>query len=78
VIDGIEIIDVSPIDTSLLGHSYLTTEPVFKDLFELLRKGGSPKERCGISPTCYLEALKWTNGLEYWRFIKLTSRGDSR
>jgi esterase/lipase superfamily enzyme len=71
VIEGVDTIDVSPIDTSLLGHSYLTTRPVFQDLLQLLRQGRAPTERCAIVSTCYLETLKWRNGLEYWRFLKL-------
>jgi esterase/lipase superfamily enzyme len=70
VMEGIDTIDVSPIDTTFLGHSYLTTKPVFQDLLNLLRSGGGPGERCGSLPKCYLEALRWTNGLAYWRFIK--------
>src|SRR5262249_896224 len=39
VTEGMDTIDVSPVDTTLLGHDYLATKAVFRDLFELLRHG---------------------------------------
>lgn len=71
VIEGADTIDVSPINTSLLGHSYLTTRPVFQDLFQLFRQGTGPGERCKLAIKCYLETLKWKNGLDYWRFLSV-------
>lgn len=68
VVEGMDTIDVSPVDTSLIGHNYLATQAVFRDLFELLRYGTAPHERCG-TPRCYLEMLT-TGSLRYWRFIK--------
>lgn len=68
VTEGMDTIDVSPVDTTLLGHDYLATKAVFRDLFELLRHGTAPHERCG-TPTCYLETVTSGN-LRYWRLLK--------
>jgi esterase/lipase superfamily enzyme len=69
VLPGMDTIDASPVDTSLIGHDYLATKAVFQDLFELLIHGKAPQERCG-RPKCYFEAL--TRGeIKYWRFLKL-------
>ena len=69
VVPGMDTIDVSPVDTSLIGHDYLATKAVFLDLFELLIHGKAPQERCG-TPKCYFEALT-LGEIKYWRFLKL-------
>lgn len=68
LVDGVDTIDVSPIDTSLLGHDYLATGKVFRDLFALLTRGAPPDERCG-TPRCYFETVAKAN-LRYWRFVQ--------
>jgi esterase/lipase superfamily enzyme len=68
VVEGMDTIDASPVDTSLIGHDYLATKPVFLDLFELLAHGAAPQDRCG-TPKCYFEVLA-SGGLRYWRFLK--------
>ena len=58
---GIDTIDVSLVDTTLIGHSYYgENRSVISDLFNLLR-GRSPNERC-----CLL--VKSKQGLPYWQF----------
>jgi esterase/lipase superfamily enzyme len=46
VIEGIDTVDASGIDTDLLGHGYYAeSEPILKDFFALLRSGVLPGER---------------------------------
>ena len=48
IVDGIDTIDASTVETSLLGlgHSYFAeTEPLLSDLYTLLHRGGAPDER---------------------------------
>jgi esterase/lipase superfamily enzyme len=62
VIPGLDTIDASGIDTSLLGHSYeASCKPVMNDLGLLIRTGFAPLER-------KLPARKTTDGLGYWGF----------
>jgi len=62
VIPGLDTIDASGIDTSLLGHSYeASCKPVMNDLGLLIRTGFAPLER-------KLPARKTTDGLDYWGF----------
>lgn len=47
---GIDVIDASAVDTSLVGHSYYgDNRSVLADLFWLLRKGEPPESRFGMS-----------------------------
>jgi esterase/lipase superfamily enzyme len=47
---GIDVIDASAVDTSLIGHSYYgDNRSVLSDLFWLLRKGEPPESRFGMS-----------------------------
>ena len=49
VVDGIDTIDVSALDTSLLGHSYFGDQrSVIADLYYLLRDGLDPARRRGL------------------------------
>jgi esterase/lipase superfamily enzyme len=49
VILGIDTIDVSSVDTSLLGHSYYAERrSVLSDMFTLIRDGTPPSERFGL------------------------------
>jgi esterase/lipase superfamily enzyme len=49
VVDGVDTIDVSALDTSLLGHSYFGDQrSVITDLYYLLRDGLDPARRAGL------------------------------
>jgi esterase/lipase superfamily enzyme len=49
-IDGIDVIDASAVDTSLVGHSYYgDNRSVLADLFWLISKGEPPETRFGMS-----------------------------
>ena len=66
VVDGVDTIDASEIDVSLLGlgHSYVgDVRAVVLDLFNLIRHGHSPAERGGLD-----EALRGT--ARYWRIAR--------
>ncbi len=61
VVDGIETIDASVIDTSLLGHSYFADAlRLVGDLLAVIRDGAPPPERS-------LERLV-KEGIPYWKF----------
>jgi esterase/lipase superfamily enzyme len=63
VTPGVDSIDVSAVDTSLLGHSYYgDNTSVISDIARLLRTGFPPERRCGIQAVG--EAL-----LRYWTFL---------
>jgi esterase/lipase superfamily enzyme len=62
VIPGLDTIDASGIDTSLLGHSYeASCKPVRDDLGLLIGKGVAPSER-------KLPSRQNNEGLGYWAF----------
>lgn len=62
LVDGIETIDVSRIDLSLLGHSYYgSTEPILDDLSELLGESRRPSQRTWLRST-------ERDGVQYWTF----------
>jgi esterase/lipase superfamily enzyme len=62
IVPGVDTLDVSAIDTSLLGHSYYgENKSVLADLFNLLRKGEGPDKRLGL-------LLKQTPAGRYWVF----------
>lgn len=49
VIPGVETIDATSVDTSLLGHSYFAeTSTVLSDLFSLIRNGQRADQRFGL------------------------------
>ena len=63
VTPGVDSIDVSAVDTSLLGHSYYgDNTSVISDIARLLRTGSPPDRRCGIQAAG--DAL-----LRYWSFL---------
>lgn len=63
VAPGVDSIDVSAVDTSLLGHSYYgDNTSVISDIARLLRTGFPPERRCGIQAVG--DAL-----LRYWTFL---------
>lgn len=62
VIDGIDTIDVSAVDTSLIGHGYYAdNRTVITDLFELLGLRKPPRERFHLRE-------RQRDGLTYWEF----------
>jgi len=67
VVPGIETIDVSGIDTSLLGHSYYGSNgTVLSDLIGLLKYGMPASQRSWLLPRDY-------QGLPYWVFAAATA-----
>jgi esterase/lipase superfamily enzyme len=47
--DGVDSIDASAVDTSLLGHSYYgSRNPILSDIFYLIREGLPPDQRYGF------------------------------
>jgi esterase/lipase superfamily enzyme len=62
VIDGIDTIDVSAVDTSFIGHGYYAdNRTVITDLFELLGLRKPPRERFHLRE-------RQRDGLTYWEF----------
>ncbi len=62
VVDGIDTVDVSRIDLSLLGHSYYgSSEPILEDLDELISESRRPDERKWLKPA-------ERDGQKYWTF----------
>lgn len=62
IVDAVDTVDVTELDTSLLGHSYYgENRSVLADLFELIRRGSPPQDRHGIVP-------KDRYGARYWLF----------
>jgi esterase/lipase superfamily enzyme len=51
VLSGVDTIDVSAVDTSLLGHSYYgDNKSVLSDIFAVIREAKPPNQRFGIRP----------------------------
>ena len=64
VVPGIETIDATGMDTSLLGHSYFAeTRSVLSDVFYLIRNGQRADQRFGLQS-------KETQAGRYWLFKK--------
>jgi len=62
LVEGIDTIDVSGIDTSLLGHSYYgDSDSILADLFHLLRSFIPADSRTWLTPM-------FRQGLVYWAF----------
>ena len=63
VVPGIETIDVSDVDTSLLGHSYYgNNDTVLADMFYLLHESRPASQREWLQPR------PW-GGSQYWVFL---------
>jgi esterase/lipase superfamily enzyme len=61
IVDGIETIDVSQVDTSLLGHSYYGNNPtVLTDLRELLLHTRPADQRTGLEPIGVAPQRYWS------------------
>jgi len=64
VLPGIDTIDVSNVDTSLIGHAYYGSNgTVLADLFGLLHEAKAPSERKWLQSTPFGE-------LTYWIFLR--------
>jgi esterase/lipase superfamily enzyme len=51
IVRGVDTIDASAVDTSLLGHSYFgNNRTVLTDIFALLNDGDPPEDRFGMTP----------------------------
>jgi esterase/lipase superfamily enzyme len=62
VLPDLDTVDVSLVDTGLLGHSYYgDNTSVLTDIFHLLRDGKAPDQR-GL-------AKRTKNGMAYWAFV---------
>jgi esterase/lipase superfamily enzyme len=62
VAPGFETIEVSEVDTSLLGHGYYgENRSVLSDIYYLVGTGAGPDDRHGLSPMLH-------NGQRYWKF----------
>ena len=63
VAPGVDTIDASAADTSLLGHSYYgDAKSVLSDIDNILRTDDPPGNRPHLSPAL-------TNGARYWRYV---------
>jgi esterase/lipase superfamily enzyme/nucleoid DNA-binding protein len=61
VVQGVDTIDASAVDTNLIGHFYYAeNRSVLSDIFNLLRDGSPPEKRFGIRPVATVPAS--------WRF----------
>lgn len=62
IIDGLDTIDASLVDTSLLGHSYFgDNRSIISDIFYLIRHNLPPNQRSGLKSTA-------VQNLYYWLF----------
>jgi hypothetical protein len=60
VVPGIDTIDVSTVDTSLLGHSYYgSNDTVIADMVDLLHEAKPPDQRRFLRPRQLGEMLYW-------------------
>ena len=63
IVRGMDTIDASAVDTSLVGHSYFAeSRSVIADVFALLRKDADPADRFGMRAMT-------AAGLRYWMFV---------
>jgi esterase/lipase superfamily enzyme len=62
IVDGLDTIDASDVDTSFMGHSYFgDNRSIISDIFHLIKHGASPNDRFGLRP-------KTIQNLGYWFF----------
>ena len=65
VVPGVETIDVSGIDLSLLGHSYYgDSESMLRDLYQVVRSRLSAPERSSLIPRQLGDAVYWQLALQ--------------
>jgi hypothetical protein len=61
VANGMDTIDASLVDTSLLGHSYIgDVQSIVSDLRDLVVSGKRPKERGGLEAELIGELMYWS------------------
>lgn len=63
VVNGIDTIDASNVDTSLLGHGYFGERTILGDIFYLLKDRKSPDERFGL-------IRRMRANVKYWEMAK--------
>ena len=64
VVPGVDTVDVSEVDTSLIGHSYYgSNSTVLADLFELMHGSKPPDQRK------WLRSMR-LGALKYWKFLR--------
>ncbi|MCF3962588.1 alpha/beta fold hydrolase [Streptomyces fuscigenes] len=62
LVDGVDTLDASDLDTGLSGHSYIgDNSSILSDLYALVRHGHPPADRFGLKAFT-------RNGRVYWRF----------
>jgi len=62
LVNGLDTIDASAVNTSLVGHSYFAAdESVLNDLLDLIRDGTAPEKRSRLKTHV-------ANGIRYWSF----------
>jgi esterase/lipase superfamily enzyme len=60
LVDSIDTIDASALDTSLLGHSYYgESRSILSDVYSLLKHGTPPDERHGLRPRSVSTSRYW-------------------
>jgi esterase/lipase superfamily enzyme len=63
VVDGVDTIDASELDTGLMSHSYIGDRTsILSDLYYLIRNGFRPAQRFGLREVAH------PSGLPYWVF----------
>jgi esterase/lipase superfamily enzyme len=62
VVNGIDTIDASHVDTSLLGHGYFGERTILGDIFYLLKDRKSPDDRYGLTPRTRANRKYWEFG----------------
>jgi esterase/lipase superfamily enzyme len=62
IVDGVDTIDATLVDTNLMGHSYIgDNDSILADVFDLLRDGHAPDTRFRLAP-------RQRAGQRYWFF----------
>lgn len=75
VIPGIDTIDVSTVDTSLIGHSYYgSNSTVLEDLLDLLHEAKPPEQRPWLHPMQLGRMMYWVFLAEQARLESAASR----
>jgi hypothetical protein len=58
--DGIDTIDATAVDTSLVGHAYYgDNRSILSDMFALVHDGLPPERRFGLRPRQHLAGRYW-------------------
>jgi len=60
VVNGVDTIDATDLDTGLMGHSYVGDHTsILSDLFYLIRNGLPPSQRFGLSTAIHPDGTYW-------------------